>query len=305
MVNEEFKNSPFTSAFCIHHSSLSMLSVHQRINEARQRLQAAGLTPADAKLDAEVLARHALGWDRAQLVSAGRDPAPNGFDERFSGYIERRASREPVAFITGHREFWGLDLEVTPDVLIPRPETELIVEAACERWPDRSRVRHIVDVGTGSGCLAVALAHEFPSARVIAIDISAAALAVATRNARRHIGDRISLVRAHLLDAIAAPVDLIVSNPPYVPAGVELSPEIIRFEPAVALYSGDDGLTLLAQLIGSARSHLAAGGLFVVEFGLGQDAEIEALAADAGWRDVGIKHDLQGIARVAMLTNAE
>jgi release factor glutamine methyltransferase len=280
-----------------------MASVHQRINEARQRLQAAGLRPADAKLDAEVLARHALGWDRAQLVTDGRDPAPNGFDERFAAYIARRARREPVAFITGHREFWGLDLEVTHDVLIPRPETELIVEAACTRRPDRSGVRRIVDVGTGSGCLAVALAHEFPSARVTATDISDAALAVAARNVRRHVGDRVSLVRGNLLDAIGGHVDLIVSNPPYVPAAVQLSPEIIRFEPAVALYSGDDGLTLLAQLIGSARSHLAAGGLFVVEFGLGQDAQIEALAADAGWRDVTIKEDLQGIPRVAVMSN--
>src|SRR5262245_41911064 len=279
-----------------------MASVNERIVEARQRLLAAGLAPADAKLDAEVLARHALGWDRAQLISDGRDPAPNDFDARFARYIERRAGREPVAFITGHREFWGFDLEVTPDVLIPRPETELIVEAACERWPDRTRVRRIVDVGTGSGCLAVALAHESASARVIAIDISAAALAVAGRNARRYIGDRISLVRANLLDAIGGPVDLIVSNPPYVPAGVQLSPEIIRFEPAVALYSGNDGLSLLAQLIGSVRSHLAAGGLFVVEFGLGQDDAIEALAADAGWRQVSIKADLQSIPRVAAMS---
>jgi release factor glutamine methyltransferase len=288
----QFKHSAF---------SIDMATVHERLIEARQKLEGAGLRPADAKLDAEVLARHALGWDRAQLVSAGRDPAPTGFDERFAGYIARRAGREPVAFITGHREFWGLDLEVTPDVLIPRPETELIVEAACGRWPDRGRVRRIVDVGTGSGCLAIALAHEFPSARVIATDISGAALTVAARNARRHVSDRVSLLRANLLDAIGAPVDLIVSNPPYVPAGVQLSPEIIRFEPAVALYSGDDGLTLLAQLIGSVRSHLAAGGVFVVEFGLGQDTQIEALAADAGWREIVIKEDLQGIPRVAVL----
>jgi release factor glutamine methyltransferase len=303
MLNSELKNSPFTSAFSIRHSALHMSSVHERIIEARQKLEAAGLAAADAKLDSEVLARHALGWDRAQLVTAGRDPSPSGFDERFSRYIERRASREPVAFITGHREFWGLDLEVTPDVLIPRPETELIVEAACEHWPDRNRVRHIVDVGTGSGCLAVALAQEFPSARVLATDISAAALAVAARNARRHAGDRVTLVRANLLDEIAAPVDLIVSNPPYVPAGVGLSPEIVRFEPAVALYSGVDGLYLLAQLIGSARSHLAAGGLFVVEFGLGQDAHIAALAEEAGWREVRIKQDLQGIDRVAVMSH--
>jgi release factor glutamine methyltransferase len=161
----------------------------------------------------------------------------------------------------------------------------------------------IVDVGTGSGCLAVVLAREFPDARVIAVDISAEALTVAKRNAARHgVSDRIRFVRADLLEALAARADVIVSNPPYVPSGVELSPDIVRFEPAVALYSGTEGLTALERLVGSARRRLAPGGVFVVEFGFGQDDRVAELATAAGWSAIEIKEDLQSIPRVAALT---
>ncbi len=263
----------------------------------------AGLTAENARLDAEVLARHALGWDRARLVADGRDPMPPDVDRRFSALIERRATREPVAFITGQREFWGLDFEVSPDVLIPRPETELIVEGVCERRHRGSGVRTIVDVGTGSGCLAIVLAREFPDARVIATDISTAALNVAARNAARHqVEERVQFVRGDLLEPVQGPVDVIVSNPPYVPSGVELAPDIVRFEPPVALYSGRDGLTLVKRLIGCVGSRLADDGLFVVEFGLGQDDEVLVCAREAGWREVTVKEDLQGIPRVAVMT---
>ena len=147
----------------------------------------AGLTVENARIDAEVLARHALGWDRARLLADGRDPMPADVGQRFSALIERRATREPVAFITGHREFWGLDFDVSPDVLIPRPETELIVEAVCERRGRRADVRTIVDVGTGQR---VPRDRRWRAssrgASVLAIDISAAALVVAARNAARH-----------------------------------------------------------------------------------------------------------------------
>jgi release factor glutamine methyltransferase len=280
-----------------------MSSVHERIAEARQRLVRAGLAPADAALDAEVLARHALGWDRARLLTSGLEPAPAGFDERFDALIERRAVREPVAFITGRREFWGLVFEVSPAVLIPRPETELIVEAACEMLPRRDRVRRIVDVGTGSGCLAVALALEFPASHVLAIDLSGPALKVAQKNAATHAPGRVTLIRADLLNAIAGPVDLIVANPPYVSSAVGLAPDIIRFEPAMALFASDhQGLDVLRRLIRSARPLLAPGGLFIVEFGFGQDDQVRALAAGAGWRSVTIKEDLQGIPRVAVMS---
>jgi release factor glutamine methyltransferase len=280
-----------------------MITVYDRLTEARRRLEQAGLTPADAAIDAEVLARHALGWDRARLVTDGRDAAPDGFAERLTGYIDRRATREPVAYITGHREFWGLDIEVTPEVLVPRPETEMIVEAACEELSPRERVRWIVDVGTGTGCLAIALAHEFPAARVMATDLSATALEVAARNVRTHADGRVTLMRSSLVDAVAGPIDLIVSNPPYVPAGVRLSPDIVRFEPPLALYAGEDGLGILERLIAEVRPRLAKDGLFVVEFGFGQDTRVMELAYSAGWRDVTIKEDLQGIPRVAMMRN--
>jgi release factor glutamine methyltransferase len=280
-----------------------MTSVHARIAEARRVLMRTGLSPDDAALDAEVLARYALGWDRARLLADGRDDEPEGFAERFHAFIERRSRREPVAFITGIREFWGLEFEVSRDVLIPRPETELIVEAVCERCPDRGRVRRIVDVGTGSGCLAVALAREFNQARVTAIDVSFPALSIARRNATRHgIVDRLSLVKGSLLESIGGFADVIVSNPPYVPSKARLEPDITQYEPAVALYSGEDGLSALDALIGSARAHLSDIGLFVVEFGFGQENSVKALAARAGWPSVSIKDDLQGIPRVAVLT---
>lgn len=207
--------------------------------------------------------------------------------------------------ITGSKEFWGLDFEVSPDVLIPRPETEFIVEAVCDRRADRAREWRFVDVGTGSGCLAIALATEFRRARILAVDISDEALVVAARNAARHqVADRIQFVQSDLLEALqpGAEVDVIVANPPYVPAGVELSPDITRYEPAVALYSGAEGLTALDRLIRSARAHLVDGGLFVVEFGFGQDDHVEAMARAAGWSGTGLIADLQSIPRVAVLT---
>ncbi len=206
--------------------------------------------------------------------------------------------------ITGSKEFWGLEFEVSPAVLIPRPETELVVDAVCARRSDRGRPWQCVDVGTGSGCLAVALATEFPRAGIVAIDISGAALDVAARNAARHgVADRIRFLRSDLLDAVAHRADVIVANPPYVPAGVGLSPDITRFEPAVALYSGDQGLTALDRLIRSARGHLVDGGLFVVEFGFGQDEQVEALARESGWSGIEFIADLQSIPRVAVLTH--
>jgi release factor glutamine methyltransferase len=277
------------------------MSVHERIAEARRELVRAGLTPEEARLDAEVLARHALGWDRARLIADGREPMPRSAQERYASAVARRAAREPVAFITGSREFWGLEFEVSPDVLIPRPETELIVEAVRARR-DKGAADTIADVGTGSGCLAVSLARELPGASIVAIDLSEAALDVARRNAARHaVGDRIAFLRSDLLDSLGAPVDVIVSNPPYVPSAVQLSPEIVRFEPELALYAGPDGLSIIRRLIASARRSLAPSGLFVMEFGLGQDEDVRALAEVAGWSSVSTVNDLQGIPRIAIM----
>jgi release factor glutamine methyltransferase len=270
---------------------------------ARAALVGAGLPADDAALDAEVLARHVLGWDRAQLLTRSHLPLPDAFAPAYDAAIARRTTREPVALITGHREFWGLDFHVTRDVLIPRPETELIVEQALARCAIQSCAR-IVDVGTGSGCIAVALAQELTSTHVLAIDRSAAALAVAARNVMKHgLKGRVQLAQANLLDAVAGPVDLIVSNPPYVARrdAQLLPPEVAQFEPDAALFAGEDGLAALRSLCDTAGSRLAVGGLLIVEFGAGQETALRALAQARGWA-VETVADLAGIPRVAVMS---
>ncbi|MEN3337818.1 MAG: release factor glutamine methyltransferase [Acidobacteriota bacterium] len=282
-----------------------MASVHERLVQARQVLTRAGLDADEATLDAEVLARHVLGWDRATLIGRWRDPAPAGFDEQLGPLVARRAAREPIAYITGHREFWGLDFEVTPDVLIPRPETELVIEEARLFASEVRLPRSAVDVGTGSGCIAVALAREFLGVHVTATDISPAALDVARRNAGRlGVADRVTLIQADLLDGAPRAADLIVSNPPYVAAGdaPSLPPEVRLHEPHAALFGGDaDGLHMVRRLLASAATHLAPGGRLIMEFGFGQDGAVREAAQNSGWETVRVTADLQAIPRVAVL----
>lgn len=280
-----------------------MATVAERLATARQRLEQAGLRPADARLDAEVLARHALGWDRAALIARGREAEPDGFRDAFDELIARRAAREPVAQIRGSREFWGLDFEVSRDVLTPRPETELIVEEALA-FAAESQCRRVVDVGTGSGCLAVAIAHSLPRLDVYATDISADALAVARRNAARHgVDGRIVFLEGDLLAPFTDRADLIVANPPYVPdrdAG-HMQPEVVAHEPHTALFGGPGGLEIARRLLAQAPAHLAAGGRLVVEFGFGQEDEITSLARHAGWQVIRVREDVQGIPRTLVL----
>jgi release factor glutamine methyltransferase len=281
-----------------------MPPLHERLAEARDRFVRAGIPREEATLDAELLARHVLGCDRATFVTRARDPLPSAFDRLYESVVERRVNREPMAYILGHREFWALEFEVTPDVLIPRPETELIVEEALAAMPARDAVRRIVDVGTGSGCLAIVLAIEFSSAQVTATDISKAALAVAHRNCHRHhVTGRVALVAGHLLDGVEHSADVIVSNPPYVPASdaATLQPEVADYEPAAALYAGVDGLGVIRQLLADAPPHLNDGGRLFVEFGLGQEAGIREEARRTGWTVERIRRDLQSIPRVAVL----
>ena len=278
--------------------------LHERLAEARRALTTAGIDPEEAAIDAEVLARHVLGWDRAQLITRLREPASATLDPQFEQLLDRRRAREPVAYIVGHREFWGREFEVTPAVLVPRPETEIIIEEAIEEARERPPFRTIVDVGTGSGCLAVTLALEFPAARVYATDISPAALAVARRNAARHgVEARVTWVERDLLAAIDEPADLIVSNPPYVPSSDagRLLPEVDRYEPHAALFGGSDGLDVIRRLFATAPARPAGEGRLVVEFGFGQEADVRELARAAGWRVVRIRADLQGIPRTAVL----
>jgi release factor glutamine methyltransferase len=280
-----------------------MATPYERIAAARAVLVAAGIPSQHAALDAEVLARHALAWDRATLLARGRDPEPSGFEARYRGLIERRAKREPVAQIVGRREFWGLDFEVTRDVLVPRPETEMIVEEAVA-FAREHPCRTVIDVGTGTGCIAVAIARELPHVHVVAVDSSEAALEVAGRNAARlGVGDRVTLQHSDLFERVTATADLIVSNPPYVPPRDErlLEPEVVDYEPRAALFGGGDGLDTVRRLLGQAHARLAAGGRVVVEFGFAQEDAVRDAATAAGWSIVRVRSDLQGIPRTIVL----
>ena len=289
-------------------SATASTTLQARVSAARHRLVAAGIDERDVALDTEVLARHALGWDRARYLARVRDPVPLVFDERFNPLVERRCRREPVAQITGWREFWGLAIAVTPDVLIPRPESELLVETAVALLRDRAAPWDVADVGTGSGCLAVALARELRRARVTATDISPAALAVARRNATRHgVADRVRFHDTRGLDGLPGPYDLIVSNPPYVPEPemARLAPEVARYEPTSALCGGPDGLDPARELVPAAVSRLRPGAWLVMEIGAGQDAAVtEVVAAQPKLSLVEIRKDLHGIPRATVMRRA-
>ena len=245
------------------------------------------------RLDAEVLLAAAMGVDRAVLIAdPGRELEPDEA-RAFADAARRRSMREPVAYIVGRKGFRRLELAVDPRVLVPRPETEHVVEAAL----DLPRGARVVDVGTGSGAIALALADERPDLRVVATELSAGALAVARAN-----GDRLGLAadwrEGDLLEPVDGPVDAVVSNPPYVRRGDPLPPDVARHEPAEALFAGDDGLDVLRRLAPAAAASGAAFAAF--EVGEGQAADVEALLLDAGFERVERVRDLAGIERVVV-----
>lgn len=275
------------------------MSLWQKVVAARERFIRAGIPPDQAAIDAEALARHTQRWDRATYLTRRDEPVSAADAAAFDAVVARRERREPVAYITGRREFWGLEFLVTPAVLIPRPESEFIIETALARLRDTSRPWAIADIGAGSGCLAISLAHELPAARVTATDISAEALAVATGNAvRLGVADRVTFVQTSLLDDAPGPFDLIVANPPYVPSSHRptLSPDVRDHEPALALYGhGDDGLDDARALLAQAPSRLTPNGVLMMEFGFGQGEAVRAaLGQTPGLALIEILRDLQG-----------
>jgi release factor glutamine methyltransferase len=283
-------------------------------------------------LAAELLLLHVLGRDRTWIYSHPEAEISSAEADRFFALIARRASGEPTQHLTGKQEFWGLEFEVTPDVLIPRPETEHLIEVALDRLALRElragrkqtltgEGLQIADIGTGSGCIAVALAKELPGARVYATDVSPAALAVAQRNAARHsVSDRIRFLVCNLLDVspaslavaqLAAPpqsdashqsplLDLIVSNPPYIGRreAATLMREVRDHEPELALYGGEEGYELYDDLITQAATHLKPGGLLVLELGHDSLPTVQPLLEAPAWTNVAVTNDLAGIHRV-------
>ena len=282
-------------------------------------------------LAAELLLLHVLGRDRSWLYAHPEAAIPDSDAQEFLALLRRRAAGEPTQHLTGKQEFWGLEFAVTPDVLIPRPETEHVIEIALDRLALRERRAGrpqkttgegllIADIGTGSGCIAVALAKELPGAALYATDISPAALAVARSNAARHsVADRIHFLEGSLLEGLAtsiAPVaspsvstvertaprlfDLIVSNPPYIGRreSGSLMREVRDYEPEVALYAGEEGYELYAGLIAQAVQYLKYGGVLVLELGNNSLSAVEPLLDASNWANIGVTNDLAGIPRV-------
>ncbi len=268
------------------------MTVAAALRAGAARLGAAGAgTP---RLDAEVLLADALGVDRLALVGRGDRAIDAGDVRRFAAAIVRREAREPVAYITGRRGFRRLELTVDPRVLIPRPETETLVEAALELAPRGARV---CDVGTGSGAVALALADERPDLEVLGADVSAGALAVARGNAAR-LGLDVAFARADLLAGIDGPLDLVVANLPYVAEAdlTGLAPEIARHEPRLALAASADGLSVIRRLVAQAAERAVP--RLALEVGAGQAEAVGTLLRAGGWADAGPRPDLAGIDRV-------
>jgi release factor glutamine methyltransferase len=258
------------------------LTVHEALACAR----------IDAR-EARLLLAAATGFSEASVLAFPERQLPPEGESRYRDFVSRRAQGEPVAYILGRKEFFGLALAVTPAVLIPRPETELLVELALQ-----GDFSSLADLGTGSGAIALALKKHRPAARVVAVDASAAALAVAERNAVR-LGLDIELRHGRWLEPLAGErFDLVVCNPPYV---AERDPHLadLRWEPREALEAGVDGLDAIRVIAGEAPAHLAHGGRLLLEHGMGQDAAVRALLAAAGLENVRSWPDLAGILRVS------
>jgi release factor glutamine methyltransferase len=262
-----------------------------------------------ARREAETLLAHLLGRDRAWVFAHPESSLDTAQAEAFRGLTARRAAHEPLQYLTGQQEFYGLALGVTPDTLIPRPETELLVEAVLAWAAQQASPLRLLDVGTGTGAIALALATHLPSAEIVACDLSAAALAVARDNAERlDLAGRVRFTQSDLLDAFTPELDAgglfdaIVSNPPYVPSAdaATMQPEVVAHEPHLALFAGEDGLQVYRRLIPQAHAALRPGGLLALEFGFGQRDSLRHLLE--GWNDIRFLNDYANIPRIALST---
>lgn len=283
-----------------------MLSYREALTRATDQLAAHPDLRPSALADAALLLMHSIHVDRTTLIAHPERRLDREQQAAYQRLVERRLCFEPIQYITGVQEFYGFELRVTPAVLIPRPETELLVEAVLQRV-SKERPLRIVDVGTGSGAIAIALAMHLPYASVTAVDLSPEALEVARWNISEHgLFKRIPVMQSDLLETLKDedPFDAVISNPPYVALGdaATLHPQVREFEPHAALFAGDAGMDVYRRLIPQARSLLKPGGLLALEFGYGQSDGLLELLCD--WREPTVLNDLQGIPRVALAWRA-
>jgi release factor glutamine methyltransferase len=267
-------------------------------------LTAAGID--NARFEARLLLGRAAGLSAEQLIARGQDSIAAEVPARLRALTARRVQREPMAYILGEREFWGLTFKVTPDVLVPRPDTETVIEAALALLPDRARPWRLLDLGVGSGCLLLTLLKEFPNATGVGLDASREALAVARGNAEAlGVASRARLVEGdwrvpRWMDRLGGPFDLVVSNPPYVEAGAidGLMPEVARYEPRLALDGGGDGLAAYRLIASAGPKLVTPAGYLLLEAGAGQALEIASLFSRAGMTPMAPWRDLGGVERV-------
>ena len=282
------------------------MKLQEAVRQGAAMLQAGGVP--SSRLNAEILLMHAARCDRVQLYAHGERELTDSEWVHYGRYLKERLEGKPAQYITGHQEFWGLDFVVNPSVLIPRPETEVVVETALEILREKSRDGRsctIADVGTGSGCIAIALATELPEARVIALDQSPEALDTARFNAARlSVESRIAFLRSDLLrisSGEALPtLHVVVSNPPYVSTrdAANLMPEVSKHEPPAAVFAGASGLEVYRRLIPQAAAALTEGGALVLELGYDVEEGVRELLAGHTWKGISWQKDLAGITRV-------
>ena len=283
------------------------MTVAETLAKAEQFLASKRVSEAGA--NAEFILAHVLGCRRPELRVRGERPLTPQEERHAWHLLHERGGRQPLAYVLGTQEFMGLELEVNPSVLIPRPETEELVQAVvllASRIPRGASALQVLDIGTGSGCVSVALAHLLPEAQIVATDISAGALALAEKNARRHqLGRRIRFLQADLFSAAGgarrAWADIAVSNPPYIPSAevARLEPEVLR-EPRLALDGGKDGLEAIRAIVAEAPVDLKAGGFLALEIGHDQGPAVRRLLEKAGFKDIELRKDAQGIERIVL-----
>jgi len=285
-------------------------TLSEAITEGAARLEHSAI--AEARRTAGVLLCHVLGIERTHLLTGSDESISEANYELFFRLVDRRAAGEPLQYITGHQEFYGLDFIVTPEVLIPRPETEFLVERVLRLIEESKQPSPlIVDVGTGSGCIAVSVAVNAPHARVVATDVSRSSLEIAMKNAAKNgVRDRIEFFAGDLLAPLAAhnlegAIDILATNPPYVNARSvdQLQPEVRDWEPHAALLGGPEGLDFYRRLFYDATGYLKPDGFMVIEIGYDQFAAIAELSAGYSWEILDVTRDLQGIPRTLTLKN--
>jgi release factor glutamine methyltransferase len=277
------------------------MTILDLLNQSAIRLSDAGV--ADPRREASSLLAFALDKPSAFLIAHPEYELTTDETERFESYVARRANREPFQYITEQQEFYGLDFEVTPDVLIPRPETEILVEEAIRELNKLKKLSGptFCEIGVGSGCISVSILHNVPNATAIATDISKNAISIAQRNSENHgVADRLTFIAGDLFAGIDHKFDLIVSNPPYIPDAdlSDMQKEVRNFEPHNALFAGPDGLDIIRRIVSEAPEHLNPGGLLLIEIGFGQSKVLGDLVDPSIWSKPEFLPDLQSIDRV-------